>query len=383
MVGRHDKQLATPSQPYRKKRRSRGRHRGQTGKRKRERRVHKRAIVYKRVAKRQGKNTDEIASALGISAETLLRWEREWISMDREITLRGRPAKELAQLDRDAVLSYLDVTGPRTGLPTLLDQFSDLPVRALEDLLIVYKQAWRRRRRTWLPTLSWTRVNSVWAMDHTEPDNKVDRQYGTILVVKDLASGMTLAAMPMPGETAESTAVLLRSLFAAWGAPLILKSDNGGALTGTPVQQVLRAWQVTPLISPPYYPQFNGACEAGVGAVKTRAHHIAARHGREACWSCDDVEGARLACNELVRPGAPSPETKWQARESVSGEERERFRKELARARKELDSAAETDHNDLMAREEAQRERESITRALGRLGYFTVRRRRIPLPLKP
>ncbi len=55
--------------------------------------------------------------------------------------------KALAQLDRDAVLSYLDVTGPRTGLPTLLDQFSDLPVRALEDLLIVYKQAWRRRRR--------------------------------------------------------------------------------------------------------------------------------------------------------------------------------------------------------------------------------------------
>ncbi len=95
------------------------------------------------------------------------------------------------------------------------------------------------------------------------------------------------------------------------------------------------------------------------------------------------MESARLACNELVRPGALSPGTKWRARESVSVEDRERFRKELARARKELDNAAETDQNDLTEREEAQRIRESITRALGRLGYFTVRRRRIPLPLTP
>jgi len=56
------------------------------------------------------------------------------------------------------------------------------------------------------------------------------------------------------------------------------------------------------LFSPPYYPQYNGACEAGFGTLKTYAHHEAAKHGRPHQWSCDDVEAARMRANELSRP---------------------------------------------------------------------------------
>ncbi|GMV84091.1 MAG: hypothetical protein AMXMBFR7_52750 [Planctomycetota bacterium] len=31
------------------------------------------------------------------------------------------------------------------------------------------------------------------------------------------------------------------------------------------------------LLSPIYYPQYNGSAEAGIGSLQTRAHHEAAR----------------------------------------------------------------------------------------------------------
>jgi len=37
------------------------------------------------------------------------------------------------------------------------------------------------------------------------------------------------------------------------------------------LQDLLRKFGVIPLHSPPYFPKFNGACEAGIGSLKTRA----------------------------------------------------------------------------------------------------------------
>jgi hypothetical protein len=56
------------------------------------------------------------------------------------------------------------------------------------------------------------------------------------------------------------------------------------------VQDLLDQNNVSFLLNPPYYPQYNGACEAGIRSLKVRAHHIAAKHNRPGERTCDDVE---------------------------------------------------------------------------------------------
>jgi hypothetical protein len=61
-------------------------------------------------------------------------------------------------------------------------------------------------------------------------------------------------------------------------------------------------WGTLQLLSPPGTPEYNGTCEAGIGSLKTRTHHEAARNDRPGEWTCDDVEGARMMDNETGRP---------------------------------------------------------------------------------
>ncbi|MCW8131347.1 MAG: hypothetical protein KIS92_13445 [Planctomycetota bacterium] len=60
--------------------------------------------------------------------------------------------------------------------------------------------------------------------------------------------------------------------------------------------------RVEHLLSPAYYPKYNGGIEAGIGSLKTRIHHEAVRHEHPGEWTCDDVEAGRLQANELARP---------------------------------------------------------------------------------
>jgi hypothetical protein len=53
----------------------------------------------------------------------------------------------------------------------------------------------------------------------------------TIGAVRDLASGVQLACEPIRRADADTTIALLSRLFAEHGPPLVLKSDNGKALT--------------------------------------------------------------------------------------------------------------------------------------------------------
>jgi hypothetical protein len=84
-------------------------------------------------------------------------------------------------------------------------------------------------------------------------------------------------------------------------------------------------------LSPPYWPQYNGAAEAGIGSLKAHAHYEAARHARPAEWTCDDLEAARFKANELARPHSepgfndPSPEIKWAERAPILPDERWAF----------------------------------------------------------
>jgi transposase InsO family protein len=199
--------------------------------------------------------------------------------------------------------------------------------------------SWRRRRRLLTRTLHWTRPGTVWAADFAEPPQPIEGTYTRLLVVRDLASGCQLLWLPVPDESAATAAAALTALFRQHGPPLVLKSDNGSAFSAADVATVLTAWEVEQLFSPPRLPRYNGSCEAGIGSMKTRTHHEAARQGRPGEWTCDHAEAARLQANETARPWGsrgPTPAEVWQGRARPGPTERTAFREAVQRRAQEV-----------------------------------------------
>ena len=198
----------------------------------------------------------------------------------------------------------------------------------LQDLLRRYRRAWRRRRRLLTRTLQWTRPGSVWAIDFAEPPQPVEGRYRRLLAVRDLASGYQLLWLPVVDEAAATAMAGLEALFRQYGAPLVLKSDNGSAFIAAEFEALLERWAVWQLYSPPRTPRYNGSCEAGIGSMKTRTHHQAARGEHAGDWTCADAEAAREEANETARPwgsGGPTPVEAWQERRGIEAEERTAF----------------------------------------------------------
>src|SRR5262249_5982351 len=159
-------------------------------------------------------------------------------------------------------------------------------------------RVWQQRRRRLLHILHWRKAGTVWAIDFAEPPLPVDGRFAYLLAVRDLASGAQLLWMPMADQTAGTAIARLEALFREHGAPLVLKSDNGSAFIAEDLATLLAQWQVWHLRSPREWPEYNGACEAGIGSMKTRTHHEATRRGMPGQWSSDDVEAARLQANQ-------------------------------------------------------------------------------------
>ena len=191
---------------------------------------------------------------------------------------------------------------------------------------ILGRVRWLRERRAC--RVEWTQPGSVWAIDHTRPPAPIEGVFARVLVVRDLASGLQLANEAAVCESAVHVESVLERLFAEHGAPLVLKSDNGGALVGGAVPDLLAQWGVTPLRSPPHTPSYNGACEAGVGAVKRGAEWSARINGHPGEWTLDDLEAARLYANEFGRPRharSRVPREAWEARARTTLLERSAF----------------------------------------------------------
>lgn len=191
----------------------------------------------------------------------------------------GRPLIRSPRDQRNAVIHFLDEFGPQVGLPTLRECFPEMCRAELENLLTRYRCVWRERNREPLRVLHWPVAGRVWAIDYAEPPSPIEGRWNYLLAARDLASGMQLLWLPVEAATGANAASALDTLFAVHGAPLVLKSDNGGHFCCPAVQDLLRDHQVESLLSPPHWPRYNGAIEAGIGGLKTRTNARAARAG--------------------------------------------------------------------------------------------------------
>jgi transposase-like protein len=369
----------------RKEERRRRGPRRQRRRREAERRVRMSALVFLRWVRRHGFSMAEAAGRLGIDPTTLWVWRQRWRSDRLRRKDRGRPVEPVS---RDTLWSFLAVfglMGPQVGLPTLQSLFPDLARSALVDLQRRCREIYLRGSVWIVHVLRWTRPGSVWAIDFADPPALIEGLYTKLLVVRDLASGYVLLAIPAIAESGALVARVLESLFKWIGRPLVLKSDNGGPFIAHEVKDLLASQGVYALYSPEGTPSYNGSVEAGIGSIKVRAFWHAATDGRPGDWTCDDIEAAVRQANDAGRPhgvAAPTPNESWLWRTPIKEAERARFAETCARfAREEYTQRGLLPMAELQHREQASIDRIAISRALIELGFLLIRRRRITPPV--
>lgn len=266
---------------------------------------------------------------------------------------------------------------PSLSVATMHRTYPEVPRRKIKR--IRSRALALRAAQTAKYKLAWSTPGAVWAMDFKEPPSPVEGVYVGVLVVRDLASGETLTVAATRTLEAREVVAVLVSLFMLFGAPLVLKNDNGSNLVAEVVVAVLEEWAVLALRSPPGCPAYNGACEAGIGSISRRAEEYAALAGHPGEWTCDDLEAARVLANHEGRPRAApagrSPEVAWLERRAFGPDERARLRAEALRIYlAELQRLEDLDPlSDPRVR--ASIERAALGRALCNLNYLTIRRR--------
>jgi transposase InsO family protein len=371
IVGRHQQQ------PRGRKRRGWP---GQRIERELEQMVRRQCVQFRIETAGQGLSRAEAAAWLGLLPRTLRQWEHRYGEDGLPALPRGRPVARSPVPVRQEVLAAIREIGPGVGVPTLREHFPLLSRAELADLLVRSRRVYRQRQRRALRVLHWRRPGSVWAIDFSQAPAAIEGDYPYLLAVRDLASKYTLLWQPVCETTAEVTVAALSALFAVFGAPLLLKADNGPPFHAEATTSFLAALQVQVLFSPAYTPRYNGAIEAGIGSLKTRTHQQVARHGC-AAWTCDDVEAARAEANTLVYPfgeNGPTPDEWWRQRQRVTDEERRRFDETLTAKRAEMErEQASATEGASSNRTKAKRQREAISRALVDLGYLEYTTRRI------
>jgi hypothetical protein len=366
------------------KRRRRGPHR-QLPRRRLEAEVRRQGASFALQARQRGWTLAEAAEQVGLNQRTLRDWQERNRQDDQEIRLLGRPQERATPARRNEVIAALAQVGAGLSVPYLRLHFEDVARAELADLRARYRRLYRGRQAQ--RVLHWQRPGSVWAIDYSAAPCRIEGCYDCLLAVRDLASGYALWWQAVAEATAVTTLAALHALFTTWGRPLVLKADNGSPFRAEVVAEMLQEEEVTVLYSPPYTPRYNGAIEAGIGALKTRVHEESARQGRPGAWTCADIEAAREEANRFSYPrgvGGPTPAEGWQGRLPISDKERREFieavKTELAKREREGYDAREG--GEQRPTDQATRQREAISAALVAQGYLSYTRRRIPLPIR-
>lgn len=337
---------------------------------------------------KHGRGTWNTATRLGLNPRTVEEWVRRWRKDRLSIAPKG-PKPAITDDDTLAAIeTFLWNMGGVVGTPALQAAFPREPRRRLEALA----KAWRRRavegKSVITYSLKWGTVGAVWAIDFTEPPLPVDGLFPWVLVVRDLASGYRLAGRPVVSPDAWHVRALLIELFEQHGPPLVLKHDNGKHFCNETIDRLLALRGVVSLVSPKYYPQYNGALEAGNGSIKTFTALLAASQGHPGWWTCDDVEGALMLANDLCRtwgPNCPSATWMWKNRKPITEQQRKELRemiddkdRKLAHPQPDWDGVVDPHIAD-----EATRTRVAISQSLQELKHLTITRRRLSLAINP
>jgi len=352
-----------------------------------ERAVRRTVVGCARWLASRGRTLLAIAKGLGMNLGTLKAWGTDWRGHQLVAEPVGRPAQRGEVSQRNEVLGHITALGGEVSIRALRKAFPKMSRAELADLKRRWRKLVRKKNLGYLiKMLRFTTPGTVWAMDFAQLKRPVDGIFRFVLVVRDLASGRTLTAMPLLRKDSHSVWIVLKALFLWYPPPLVLKSDNEGSFKTDEVTKLLGANGVLPLYSPSYYPQYNGACETGIGTLKTFAFHASAERGYPGEFTSDDVFAAACRANHLTCPhghDGPTPDEAWREATGVLNWDRERFSKHYeVESRKELEEQGHITLFDIDPVDKEAVDRAAIGRALIKCGFLCVKRRLVYPPVK-
>jgi hypothetical protein len=262
----------------------------------------------------------------GLPRSSVLRWQSN-IRHGHPAIRRPGPAKRAL---KDAVILDQNIAELRHGVhrskgaPALWQSWREHISRAdYYQRLAEHRLNLRREERQRLQRSYWNGPGAVWAMDGAE---YVGCRYN---LVGDLASRYRFDLLIAPDLPAIRIVQQLAKLFDQYGAPLVLKRDNGSNLVNAEVDQLLDAHGVIALTSPAYWPRYNGAIEYAQREIKIVAGILSTLDGMP-------VEEALLlapqVANEKPRPclhGGTANEVFHADRQTLSQRYTLKHRKEI------------------------------------------------------
>jgi len=246
---------------------------------------------------RLGWSFQRLIPALGLKRSSVFRWAGR--------LRRGEPAvhkpgpQKLALSDpqtlNTAIAGLHHGRRRSAGAPALWRTWQAMISR--RDFNARVRQCRRAQQPQWR-RIYWLQSAVVWAMD---PAQYRDRCWN---LVSDLGSRFRFELLVASALPAERIAEHLELLFDRYGAPLVLKRDNGSNLVNGTVDRLLEEYGVIPLNSPTYYPQYNGAIEYAQHEIKLSVQDLTTAG---ASISSPQRSMALTWANNSLPPFAPLP----------------------------------------------------------------------------
>ena len=226
--------------------------------------------VIDQMKEQTGMPYQALCTAVGLSYASFTRWRTRRDHATPLVRQPGPPKvgpPDLACLSQD--IAQLSHGQDRTqGTGALYAHYaSNISRRDLMTLVEAARHDLNAQNRQNLRRICWNIPNLAWSMDPCEyREDQSDKVY--LNHMQDLASRYKFSPMTGDIPCGEEIAGYLAAAFDRYGAPLILKRDNGSNLNHTAVNQVLSDHFVLPLNSPVHYPPYNGAIEEAQTELK-------------------------------------------------------------------------------------------------------------------
>ena len=228
--------------------------------------------VIDQMREKTGMPYQAICSVVRLPYPSFIRWRQRRMNATPLVRQPG-PSKvkppDLKRLGLDIVQlshgqSRTQGTGALYGCHA-----SSVSRRDLQSMVAMARHDENTLHRQNLRRISWNVPNVAWSMDPCEYGGR-DAAGAKVYLnhMQDLAARYKFTPMTGDVPRGEEISGYLAATFDRFGAPLILKRDNGGNLNHAAVNAVLEDYFVLPLNSPVHYPPYNGAIEEAQTELK-------------------------------------------------------------------------------------------------------------------
>jgi hypothetical protein len=226
-----------------------------------------------------------MARVMGISTQSLMRWERRSRKVAVGAIRRGRPEvipPEARWKIRRCYQDHFEQWGPsvlrywaiREGLGTWSVGTVAKVIADLASTPEVIPKA--KKYEIASPMAMWSEDGTCFKDQGRKKELLVlQDECSRYKINKRLASG--------PADSSD-VADYLKEAFDRHGAPLVLKHDGGSIFHDEKVKNLLEEYDVVELTSPPFYPPFNGKKERSMRDIKSYERALR-KHGRGASLS--------------------------------------------------------------------------------------------------